>query len=53
MNSSTVDSLGRGLLAGLVATVALAIALVLKQAAGVMPQLDLVAILAHALGSQR
>jgi hypothetical protein len=52
MNSSTVDSLGRGLLAGLVATVALAIALLIKQAAGVMPQLDLVAILAHALGSR-
>jgi hypothetical protein len=52
MNSSKVDSLGRGLAAGLVATVALAIVLVLKQAIGLMPQLDLVSILARALGFQ-
>jgi hypothetical protein len=52
MNSSKVDSLGRGLGAGLVATVALAIMLVAKQAIGLMPQLDLVSILARALGFQ-
>ena len=50
MNGSKVDSLERGLVAGLVATVALAIVLLLKQAIGLMPQLDLVNILARALG---
>jgi len=46
------SSIGRGLAAGLVATIVLVIVLTLKQAAGVMPQLNLVAILAHALGSR-
>ena len=50
--SSNVDSLRRGLGAGLVATVALAIMLVAKQAIGLMPQVDLVSILARALGFQ-
>jgi hypothetical protein len=50
MNISKIDSIGRGLEAGLVATGALAIVLVVKQAVGLMPQLDLVSILARALG---
>jgi hypothetical protein len=50
MTSSKVDALERGLVAGLVATVALAIVLVVKQAIGLVPQLDLVSILARALG---
>jgi hypothetical protein len=50
MNSSKVDSIERGLGAGLIATVALAIVLLVKQATGLMPQLDLVSILARALG---
>jgi hypothetical protein len=50
MKSSNVDSIRRGLEAGLVATVALAIVLVMKQAIGLMPQVDLVSILARALG---
>ena len=50
MNTSKVDSVGRGLEAALVATGALAIVLLVKQALGVMPQLDLVSILARALG---
>jgi hypothetical protein len=52
MKSSVVDSARRGLAAGLVATIALAIVLVAKQAIGMMPQLDLVSILARALGFQ-
>ena len=52
MTSSKVDSIERGLAAGLVATVALAIVLALKQVVGLMPQLDLVRILAQALGFQ-
>ncbi len=52
MNNSKVNSLGRGLGAGLVATIALAIVLLAKQAIGLMPQLDLVSILARAIGSQ-
>jgi hypothetical protein len=52
MKSSNGDSLRRGLGAGLVATVALAIVLVVKQAVGLMPQVDLVSILARALGFQ-
>ena len=50
MNNSRVDLLVRGLAAGLVASIALAIVLVLKQVIGLMPQLDLVSILARALG---
>ena len=52
MNSSKVDSVGRGLGAGLVATAVLAILLVVKQAIGLMPQLDLVSILGRAIGFQ-
>ena len=52
MKSSLMNSLGRGLAAGLVATIVLVIVLTLKQAAGLMPQLNLVAVLAHALGSR-
>jgi len=52
MKSSHTSSIGRGLTAGLIATIALVIALMLKQAAGLMPQLNLVAVLAHALGSR-
>jgi hypothetical protein len=52
MRGSNVDSIGRGLVAGLVATVALAIVLVVKQAIGLMPQVDLVSILARAIGFQ-
>jgi hypothetical protein len=52
MNSSKLDSLERGIVAGLVATVALAIVLAVKQMIGLMPQLDLVRILARALGFQ-
>jgi hypothetical protein len=48
--TSNVESLRRGLGAGLVATVALAIVLVMMQAIGLMPQVDLVDILARALG---
>jgi hypothetical protein len=50
VKSLNVDSVRRGLGAGLVATVALAIVLVAKQAIGLMPQVDLVSILARALG---
>lgn len=52
MNSSKVDSVGRGLGAGLVATAVLAVLLVVKQAIGLMPQLDLVSILGRAIGFQ-
>ena len=52
MRGPNVDSIGRGLVAGLVATVALAIVLVVKQAIGLMPQVDLVSILARAIGFQ-
>ncbi|HEX4025620.1 MAG TPA: DUF6789 family protein [Steroidobacteraceae bacterium] len=52
MKSLQTSSLGRGLAAGLVATIVLTIVLMLKQAAGLMPQLDLVVVLAHALGSR-
>jgi hypothetical protein len=52
MKNSNGDSLRRGLGAGLVATVALAIVLVVKQAIGLMPQVDLVSILARAIGFQ-
>ena len=50
MGNSKVDSLARGLVAGLVATVVLSLLILLKQAFGLMPGLNLVMILAHALG---
>ena len=50
MRSSTSDALARGLIAGLAATFALSVLLLLKQAIGLMPDLNLVMILAHALG---
>ena len=50
MRTSNIDSIGRGFEAGLVATMALAVVLMLKQAIGLVPQLDLVSILARALG---
>lgn len=50
MGNSRIDSLARGLAAGLVATLALSLLIVLKQALGLMPGLNLVLILAHALG---
>src|ERR1700679_1669007 len=52
MKRANVDFVRRGLVAGLVATAALAIVLVLKQVVGLMPQVDLVNILARALGFQ-
>ncbi len=52
MSSARADSLARGLLAGLVATCALASVLIAARVSGVMSHLDLVAILAHALGSR-
>lgn len=50
MSSTRAASIGRGLLAGLAATIALSLVLLLKQALGVMPQLNLVLELARALG---
>jgi hypothetical protein len=50
MGTSKVDSLARGLAAGLAATFVLSLLIVLKQALGIMPGLNLVTILAHALG---
>lgn len=50
MGNSKVDSLARGLVAGLAATFVLSLLILLKQALGLMPGLNLVMILAHALG---
>jgi hypothetical protein len=50
MTSLYAGSLRRGLAAGLVATLALASVLVAMAASGLMPQVDLVSILARALG---
>jgi hypothetical protein len=50
MLSSTIDSLTRGLIAGLTATLALSLLILIKQAVGLIPDVDLVMILAHALG---
>jgi len=44
--------IGRGLVAGLAATVALSLVIVLKQALGVLPQLSTIAVLAQLLGYQ-
>ena len=51
MNNPKVDSTARGVCAGLVATCSLAAVLIVTRAVGVMSHIDLVAILAHALGS--
>jgi hypothetical protein len=53
MSNAQTASIGRGLLAGLAATIALSLTLLLKQALGVMPQLNLVLELARALGYDR
>jgi hypothetical protein len=50
MHSSKIDTLARGLVAGLSATFVLSLLLLLKQALGITPDLNLVTILAHALG---
>jgi Family of unknown function (DUF6789) len=50
--SRTLRLVERGMLAGLVATTALSVVLLLKQLIGLMPQLDLVTVLAHALGER-
>jgi hypothetical protein len=50
MGNSKVDALARGLTAGLAATFVLSLLILLKQALGIMPGLNLVMILAHALG---
>jgi hypothetical protein len=52
MTSSKSDALVRGLIAGLAATLVLSLLLLLKQGIGLMPGLNLVLILAHALGYQ-
>ena len=52
MTGSKSDALVRGLIAGLAATLVLSLLLLLKQGLGVMPNLNLVLILAHALGYQ-
>jgi hypothetical protein len=52
MSSQQLGSIGRGLGAGLVATLVLSIAMIVFPAIGVLPDMNLVAILAHALGSQ-
>lgn len=50
MSRITLRSIECGMLAGLVATTVLSLIILLKQLFGVMPQLDLMAVLAHALG---
>src|SRR5690242_8871305 len=50
MGNGKLDTLARGLLAGLAATFVLSLLIVLKQALGLMPGLNLVMILASALG---
>jgi hypothetical protein len=44
--------IGRGLVAGLAATIALSLVIVLKQALGVLPQLSTISVLAQMLGYQ-
>ena len=44
--------IGRGLIAGLAATVVLSIVIVLKQALGVLPQLSTISVLAQMVGYQ-
>jgi hypothetical protein len=52
MSRVTVRLIERGLVAGLVATTVLSVAMLLLQMIGVMPQVDLVALLARALGDR-
>jgi hypothetical protein len=52
MSSKTIGSLGRGLGAGLIATIVLSIFMVVMPAVGLLPGLNLVMVLAHALGAQ-
>ena len=44
--------IGRGLVAGLAATIVLSLAIVLKQALGILPQLSTISVLAQMLGYQ-
>jgi hypothetical protein len=52
MSNKTIGSLGRGFGAGLVATIVLSIFMVVMPAIGLLPGLNLVAVLSHALGAQ-
>jgi hypothetical protein len=52
MTTSKSDALLRGLIAGLAATLVLSLLLLVKQGIGLTPDLNLVLILAHALGYQ-
>jgi hypothetical protein len=52
MTHISVRSIERGLIAGFVATTVLSVVMLIMRLLGIVPQLDLVAILAHALGSR-
>jgi hypothetical protein len=52
MSSEKIVSLGRGLGAGLIATIVLSIFMIVMPAIGLLPGLNLVMVLSHALGAQ-
>jgi hypothetical protein len=52
MSSRTIGSIGRGLGAGLIATIVLSICMIVMPAIGLLPELNLVTVLSHALGAQ-
>ena len=52
MSSKTIGSLGRGFGAGLIATMVLSIFMIVMPAIGLLPGLNLVTVLSHALGAQ-
>jgi hypothetical protein len=52
MSNKKIGSLGRGFGAGLIATMVLSIFMIVMPAIGLLPELNLVTVLSHALGAQ-
>ena len=52
MSNVSWTSVGKGIVAGFIATIVLSAFMLMKQAMGVMPQLNPVAMIAHMMGAQ-